>query len=106
MVHERGDELAAVLPRQLALEKSRHRFPENLRAKQRRGEQRGERAGHRRRVHVTVFGRTKGDAGEMNSITRTMRRARQAEKANPWARQGGGKARAEVDAWQSENKTH
>lgn len=63
MVHERGDELAAVLPRQLALEKSRHRFPENLRAKQRHGEQRGERAGHRRRVHVTVFGRTKGDAG-------------------------------------------
>lgn len=57
LVHERGDELAAVLPRQLAPEKSRHSFPESLSAEERRGQQRGERAGHCRHVHVTVFGR-------------------------------------------------
>lgn len=56
LVHERSDELAAVLSRQLALKKSRHRFAKSLRAEQRCSQQRGDRAGHRRRVHVTVLG--------------------------------------------------
>lgn len=52
MVHERSDQLAALLSCQLALKKSRHRFPESLCDEQRRGQQHGERVGHLRRVSL------------------------------------------------------
>lgn len=100
MVHERSDELAAVLSRQLALKKSRHRFPESLRAEQYRGQQRGERAGHCRRVHVTVFlGRTNGVRKSDGFNYPIDEDCTAAKKLNRLVRQGGGEASPEVVAW-------
>lgn len=100
MVHECSDELAAALPRQLALKKSRHRFPESLRAEQSRGQQRGEHAGHRRRVHVTVFfGQTNSGGLKRDELNHPIEEdCTAAKKPNGLAHQGGVEASPEVIA--------
>lgn len=100
LVHKRSDELAAVLSRQLALKKPRHRFTKGLGAKQRRNQQHGQYAGHRRCWGWTNEGRSRYELNHQ-----TTRRARQAKKPNRLTHQGGGEAIPEVIAWPLRNKT-